>query len=80
MARKALMTFIIDRNKFQSETGRRLHDKLKEIWDDPDFILGILVWVKGDEKRKKLLKYLDEGETDTDRIHELADDIRDGKI
>lgn len=74
------MTFIIDRNKFQSETGRRLHDKLKEIWDDPDFILGILVWVKGDEKRKKLLKYLDEGETDTDRIHELADDIRDGKI
>lgn len=74
------MTFIIDRNKFQSETGRRLYDKLKEIWDDHDFILGILVWVKGDEKRKKLLKYLDEGETDTDRINELADDIRDGKI
>ena len=74
------MTFIIDRNKFQSETGRRLYDKLKEIWDDHDFIRGILVWVKGDEKRKKLLKYLDEGETDTDRINELADDIRDGKI
>ncbi len=74
------MTFIIDRNKFQSGTGRRLYDKLKEIWDDSDFILGILVCVKGDEDREKLLKYLDEGETDTDRINELADDIADGLI
>nr|DAJ86664.1 MAG TPA: hypothetical protein [Caudoviricetes sp.] len=73
------MGFMIDRSKFKTELGRVLYDRLKNIWDDADFIGGVLVSVKGDEKKKKLMRYLDAGETDTDRILELAAEINKGK-
>ena len=53
------MGFMIDRSKFKTELGRVLYDRLKDIWDNTDFIVGVLVSVKGDEKKKKLIRYLD---------------------
>ncbi len=74
------MGCMIDRSKFKTELGKQLYDRLKAIWDNEHWILGVLVSVKGDEKKKKIMKYLDKGITDTDQILEIALDIEDGKI
>ncbi len=69
----------IDRTKFKTETGRKLFDLLKNIWDDEDFIVGTLSEVKGDEKRQKLIDFIEEENvTDDELIVLAAGDIADG--
>lgn len=69
----------IDRNKFKTETGRKLFDLLKKIWDDEDFIVGTLAEVKGDEKRQKLIDFIEqENITDDEIIVLAAGDIAEG--
>ncbi len=69
----------IDRTKFKTETGRKLFDLLKNVWDDEDFIVGTLSAVKGDEKRQKLIDFLEEENiTDSEIIVLAAGDIADG--
>lgn len=69
----------IDRTKFKTETGRKLFDLLKNIWDDEDFIVGTLLEVKGDEKRQKLINFIEEENITDDEIIVLAaGDIADG--
>ena len=85
------MTFTIDRAKFKTETGRKLYDMLVDIWDDNDFVIGILCTVKGDEKRQKLIKALENNLEDyefddddwneyTDKVYLIAEAIDDGDI
>ena len=69
----------IYRTKFKTETGRKLFDLLKNIWDDEDFIVGTLSEVKGDEKRQKLINFIEEENITDDEIIVLAaGDIADG--
>ena len=69
----------IDRTKFKTETGRKLFDLLKNIWDDEDFIVGTLSEVKGDEKRQKLIDFIEKENVTDDEIIVLASgDIVDG--
>ena len=49
----------IDRAKFKTETGRKLFDMLVNIWDDNDFVTGVLCDVRGDEKRQKLIDFIE---------------------
>lgn len=74
------MNITIDRDKFKTETGKKLYDMLKDIWDNPEFILGVLLDVKGDKKKKKLIKFIENGVNDTDEIIRLAMAIDDGEI
>lgn len=53
------MTYIVKRDKFQTDMGRKLYDRLVEISDNDDFILAVLVETQGDEKKKEFLEYLD---------------------
>ena len=69
---------LISRDKVKTELGKILYDRLEKIWDDKDFLLGIFVSVRGDEKKMELLKYLDTGETDTDKIIAKSLDIAYG--
>ena len=63
----------------KTETGRKLFDLLKNIWDDEDFIVGTLSEVKGDEKRQKLINFIEEENITDDEIIVLAaGDIADG--
>lgn len=71
------MTNFIDRNKFRTETGRILYDKLKAIWDNEYFLLGVISDLKGDEKKQKMIDILNEGLTDTDEIILMGIAIRD---
>lgn len=69
----------IDRTKFKTETGRKLFDLLKNIWDDEDFIVGTLSEVKGDENRQKLIDFIEEDNiTDAEIIILASGDIADG--
>lgn len=69
----------IDRTKFKTETGRKLFDILQNIWDNEDFIVGVLSEVKGDEKRQKLIDFIEEENVTDDEIIVLAaGDIADG--
>lgn len=73
------MTFILDRTKFKTEIGRKLYDLLKNIWDNDDFIIGVMAEVKGDEKRQKLINWIEKnGITDDELIVLLAGDISNG--
>jgi len=68
----------IDRNKIKTNTGKKLFDMLLKIWDNDDFIGGVLGHLKGDEKKNKMIKILKEGLTDRSTIVLLSIDIADG--
>ena len=60
---------MIDREKFKTELGKKVYDRLVEISDDDTFVMGILCKIIGDEKKKSFLNYLNQtGETDVDKI------------
>lgn len=69
----------IDRTKFKTETGKKLYDMLKKIWNNEHFLIGVLATVKGDEKRQKLIDFIEEENvTDSEIIVLAAGDIADG--
>ncbi len=73
------MNFTIDRNKFKTETGKKLYDMLKKIWNNEHFLIGVLATVKGDEKRQKLIDFIEqENITDDEIIVLAAGDIAEG--
>ncbi len=85
------MTFMIDKNKFKTDKGKKLFELLKNISNDEDFIIGVLLDVKGDEKKEKLISAIesnfknyefDEKENPeiTDKIIALSMAIKKGKI
>jgi|GEM_PF-5621384 len=43
-----------------NELKEKLKTKLKEIWDDYDFIIGTISYLKDDEDIQSMLDYLDE--------------------
>lgn len=51
---------IVERNNFKTELGRKLYDLLVKISDDNSFLYDVFYCVKGDEKKKQLMKYLEE--------------------
>ena len=69
---------MIKRDKFKTEMGRKLYDKLVSILDDDDFILAVLVETQGDEKKKEFLNMLDKtGMNTPDEILDYLDNIYD---
>ena len=69
---------MIKRDKFKTEMGRRLYDKLVSILDDDDFILAVLVETQGDKKKKEFLEMLEKtGMNTADEILDYLDDIYD---
>jgi len=70
------MTCIIKREKFKTELGRNLYDRLVNILDDDDFILAVLVETQGDKKKKEFLELLDKNKWETaDEILNYLDNI-----
>ena len=45
-----------------SETCKNLIDKLFDILDDDDFVLGVVTNAKNDENRQKIIDYIDNGD------------------
>ncbi len=75
------MIFTIDREKFKTETGKKLYDLLKKIWNDNDFIGGVMANVKGDINRQKLIDLIEEdGINDSDTIILASLDIAEGDL
>lgn len=69
----------IDRNKFKTETGKKLYDLLVDTVKHTESIYGILSRLQGDEKRQKLIDFIEkEHETDSDVIILASLDIADG--
>lgn len=74
------MTSSIDRTKFKTETGRKLYDLLTEIWNNDDFIIGILATVKGDKKRQQMIDLIEKDDITNDETLVLAAlDIANGE-
>lgn len=51
---------LIKREQVPTETGKRLYDKLVEIWADGDFVYFNLGALKGDENKQKLIDYIEQ--------------------
>lgn len=45
-----------------TKTEVRLTDKLLAVWDDAEFVAGILAYLESDEERQAMLDYIDESE------------------
>ena len=79
LKRQKLMN-LISRDKIKTELGKQLYDRLKnEVWNDEEFLVGIFVRLKKNEKKRELIKYLDEGVTDSDDITDKSLEIAYGK-
>lgn len=58
----------IKREDVPTETGKRLFDLLYASWDDPEFIKGVLGYLKGDAKKQEMIDAINDGITDSDDI------------
>ena len=59
-----------------SEITLMLYSKLKNVWDFDDWALGILFELKTDSERNEILKMLEAGETNVNRIAMKALEFR----
>lgn len=63
-------TYLIDRNKFKSELGKQLYDKLKPLAPNEDW-LELMIWLsRGDDRRKIVLDFL-KNEKDWGKVTEF---------
>ncbi len=65
------MTFSITKERIGTPLGKQLYDKLIEILKDDNFIISVFYDVQGDERKKDLLKWLENNKSAS------ADDILD---
>lgn len=71
----------ISRDKVPTETGKKLYDLLVKSWNDPEFIYGTLMLLRGDEQKQKMIDLIKkDGVNDSDTIILATLDIRDGLI
>lgn len=71
----------ISREEVPTLTGKKLYDLLIKIWDDPEFVRGTLEELKGDEKKQRLIDFIEQYNIDdSDDVIELSMDIADGVI
>ena len=58
--------------------AKKFYNMLKEIWDEENFLISMLLDLKTDEKKQKMIDLLEEtGLTDTDEIILHCKAIRD---
>lgn len=63
------------------EIKRKLFDKLKEIYNDKDFVCGVISNTKTDEERQVIIDYIDKGEDVTsDKITLLGLNLKRKRI
>lgn len=58
----------------KTKVAKKLYDMLYEIWANDDFVLGVIFKLKDDEKKLKMINFLENGLTNTDEIilHAMA--------
>ena len=66
------MKQFLTREKFKTETGRQLFDALIDKAPDLDELYMTFAMVRGDEKRKKLLDFVNSGHSDWDEIDDFV--------
>lgn len=64
----------------KSETSKKLSSILTKIWDDDDFVIGVLGTLKTDIQKQKMIDIIENGETDIAQINLISLDIIDGEI
>ncbi len=65
----------------KTELAEFLYKKMmEEVWDDEDYVLGILFNLKTDEHRQKMIDILDSGLQDRTQLIYTSIDIADGII
>ena len=77
------MNTTIKREKFKTETGKKLFDMLLKIKEDDSFLKGILCNLVGDEKKQKMIDILENEEidyNDLDQLVYISMDIDRGEI
>ncbi len=72
------MTFTIDRNKFKTEMGKKLYDRLSQISEDINFLAGVFFDLPGDERKKKFMDLLDK--TGMNTVDEILDYLDEHEI
>ena len=65
----------------KTELAEFLYKKMmEEVWNDEDYVLGVMAYLRTDEHRQKMIDILDTGIRDTDDIILYSLDIFDGLI
>lgn len=56
---------LIHREKIKTETGRRYYDILQKLfWDEEYLVVGLFTRLRSDEKRQKMIDFIESGHTD----------------
>lgn len=70
----------LDRERY-SELGKEVFDRIKKIWDERDFIVGVMNNLKTEEALQKMLDFLIKtGTNDSDDVIPYAIAIRKGLV
>ena len=72
------MTYLIKREKFKTEMGKKLYDRLCQISEDINFLAGVFFDLSGDERKKKFMDLLDK--TGMNTVDEILDYLDEHEI
>lgn len=65
-------------NDHISDVAIEFVQKLQGIWDDKDFIIGMLSFADNDEDRKTIIEFIDAGvDVDVETVSVLALELND---
>lgn len=65
-------------NDHISDVAIEFVQKLQNIWDDKDFIIGMLSFADNDEDRKTIIEFIDAGvDVDVETVSVLALELND---
>ena len=71
------LPFSISKDKFKSETGKKLYLMLQDLDISEQFIFGIMAFASGDKSRQKMIDYIEQGIKDKTRLLLLAGLLND---
>lgn len=62
------------------DIGLELAKKLKTVYDNDNFILGVLTYADNEEDQKKIIEFIDKGQdVDDETVMVLAMDLSDAR-
>ena len=60
---------IIEKEVYGTKSGKQLVSMLSNIFKHKENIENVIVLLKTEENRQKMIKFLEKGETNIDKIH-----------
>lgn len=69
---------LIEEMVLSTDTSKKLYSLLEKIFEYKDTIENVIIMLKNDKNKQKMIEFLESGETDKDRIYYRTAELNRG--